>query len=131
MMFARTYRLTQRPHLMALQSPPNLPPTGTAVGTATIVRVDPALGLLLQLPATAETGNESVGAYVHISRVSDTRSEHLERSYKVGQEVACRIVGSSMVEGWAAASLKASVLKAAVLTYSDVQAGQVRHNLYE
>lgn len=32
------------------------------------------------------TGN-SVGAYVHISRISDERVEHVERSYKPGQKV--------------------------------------------
>lgn len=37
-----------------------------------------------------EGGNangKSVGAYVHISRISDERVEHVERSYKPGQKV--------------------------------------------
>lgn len=29
----------------------------------------------------------SVGAYVHISRISDERVEHVDKSYKAGQKV--------------------------------------------
>lgn len=38
-------------------------------------------------------------------------------------QVQCRITGSSLVEGWSAASLRPSVLKAAVLRYEDLKAG--------
>lgn len=34
-----------------------------------------------------EDGRGSVGAYVHISRISDERMEHVEKSYKPGQKV--------------------------------------------
>lgn len=37
--------------------------------------------------AVAEGG--SVGAYVHISRISDERVEHVDKSYKAGQKVRC------------------------------------------
>eukprot|EP00903_Cladosiphon_okamuranus_P010099 g9564.t2 len=63
----------------------------------------------------------SVGAYVHISRISDERVEHVEKSYKPGQKVRCRVTGSSLVEGWSAASLRPSILQAAVLRYQDLK----------
>ena len=41
--------------------------------------------------ADADQGNVgvggSVGAYVHISRISDERVEHVDKSYKAGQKV--------------------------------------------
>lgn len=37
--------------------------------------------------AETEVLKSSVGAYVHISRISDERVEHVERMYKPGQKV--------------------------------------------
>ncbi|CAM9794523.1 unnamed protein product, partial [Ectocarpus sp. 8 AP-2014] len=168
----KAIRLTLRPHLMEMRAPSGLPPTG-ALLEGEVVRVDPALGLLLTVPSTAEddgrevAGNapaikkergqgrrerraaaaaaaaaadgdedendgeeqekkwKTIGAYVHISRISDERVEHVEKSYKPGQKVRCRVTGSSLVEGWAAASLRPSVLSAAVLRYQDLKPGSL------
>ncbi|CAM9127824.1 unnamed protein product [Choristocarpus tenellus] len=76
---------------------------------------------------TEDTSSKSVesekviGTYVHISRLSDERVEHVEKLYKLGQKVQCRITGSSLVEGWSAGSLKASVLAASVIKYADLK----------
>lgn len=43
--------------------------------------------------------------------------------FMMAVQVKCRITGSSLVEGWSAASLRSSVLSAAVLRYQDLQAG--------
>ncbi|CAM9531056.1 unnamed protein product, partial [Hapterophycus canaliculatus] len=165
----KAIRLTLRPHLLDMRAPSGLPAAG-ALLEGEVVRVDPALGLLLRVPSTEEddgsapSGNApatkkekghdrrerraaaaaaaaaaeaiqdgvqrtqdekrgSVGAYVHISRISDERVEHVDKSYKPGQKVQCRVTGSSLVEGWAAASLRPSVLSAAVLRYQDLEAG--------
>lgn len=40
-------------------------------------------------------------------------------------QVQCRVTGSSLVEGWSAASLRPSVLSAAVLRYQDLRAGSL------
>ncbi|CAM9284587.1 unnamed protein product, partial [Ectocarpus sp. 12 AP-2014] len=168
----KAIRLTLRPHLMKMRAPSGLPPTG-ALLEGEVVRVDPALGLLLTVPSTEEedgsevAGNapaakkergqgrrerrataaaaaaaaaaggdkddgddeekkwKTIGAYVHISRISDERVEHVEKSYKPGQKVRCRVTGSSLVEGWAAASLRPSVLSAAVLRYQDLKPGSL------
>ncbi|CAM9504306.1 unnamed protein product, partial [Ectocarpus fasciculatus] len=167
----KAIRLTLRPHLMEMRPPSGLPPTG-ALLEGEVVRVDPALGLLLTVPSTdqddgsqvqvagnapaakkdkgqsrrerraaaaaaaaAAAGDEDgdvdgsekkwkpIGAYVHISRISDERVDNVEKAYKPGQKVRCRVTGSSLVEGWAAASLRASVLSAAVLRYQDLKPG--------
>ena len=137
---------------MELRAPDDLPPLGETLTAARVVRTDPAIGLLLDL-STASTADAAidtdtdtvaaahisssnkprkpVGGYVHISRISDSRSEHIERHFKPEQEVACRVVGHNLLEGWAVLSLKASALAAAVLNYSDVQPGQVRYKCDE
>ncbi|CAM9431765.1 unnamed protein product [Chrysoparadoxa australica] len=116
----KAIRLTQRPHLMALAPVQGMPDSGAVVEGAEVVRVDSGIGLLLQLP-----GDKGVGAYVHISRISDDRIENVEKAYEPGKLVTCRVVGTSPVEGWAAASLKPTVLAASLLSYSDVSVGQV------
>lgn len=39
------------------------------------------------------------------------------------RQVRCRVTGSSLVEGWAAVSMRSSVLSAAVLRYEDLRPG--------
>lgn len=39
----------------------------------------------------------------------------------MSRQVRCRVTGSSLVEGWSAASLRPSVLQAAVLRYQDLE----------
>lgn len=123
---AKAIHLTQRSHLMALEAPKDLPAVGTHVTDAQVLRVDGGLGLLLRLPRdNDEEVDSGIGAYVHISRVSDDRAEHLEKTFKPEQTVSCRVIGSSLVEGWATATLKQSALKAAVLSYADITPGQI------
>jgi rRNA biogenesis protein RRP5 len=92
--------LTLRRPLVDLSPPPRLPPLGARAPGATVRRVDPAIGLLLALPA-AEGGDASgdaaasapCAAYVHISNVSDARVEKLEKNFKRGAEVDARVIG--------------------------------------
>ena len=50
-------RLTVSPHLMDLRPPPTdfLPPAGTVVEGATVIRLDPGVGALLALPLKADS----------------------------------------------------------------------------
>ncbi|CAM9184247.1 unnamed protein product, partial [Phaeothamnion confervicola] len=209
----KAVRLTLRPHLVAMHGPVGLPPVGSVVDGAVVLRVDPKLGLFLALPpassssavpmddddsdsdgdgdgdADAEGGDDDsddedageskaeprgalakkrrfaggkdlaaigsasggkgskgevtaaagaawvtataasswlpVPAYVHISHMSDTRTVYAERTVKAGDSVRCRVVGHTLLEGWAAASLKPSVLAARILRPSDVEVGAI------
>lgn len=53
--------------------------------TALVRRVDPSLGLLLELPS--EKGAEPTAGYVHVSNVSDDKIEKLEKAFKHSQKV--------------------------------------------
>jgi hypothetical protein len=70
-------------------------------------RVDPALGLLLQLPMEPLPA----AAFAHVSNLSDGRLERPEKAFKPGQAVRARVIGFRLVDGLALASLKPSVLE--------------------
>lgn len=73
---------------------------------AIVQRVDPALGLLLQLPASPAPAP----AFAHVSNLGDVRIEKVDKAFKVGQEVKARVIGFRLVDGLALVSLKPSVL---------------------
>jgi rRNA biogenesis protein RRP5 len=126
----KTVHLTLRPHLIQLTAP-DLPDEGKTIEGATVVRVDPKVGLLLKLPPSDEAPSDggartrSQGAYVHISRISDEHTDKVDKAFVVGHKVSCRIIGSSLVEGWSQAGIRPSLLNAQALKYSDVSPGQL------
>jgi rRNA biogenesis protein RRP5 len=70
-------------------------------------RVDPALGLLLELPSQPVPAP----AFAHVSNLGDARVERPEKLFRPGQKVAARVIGFRLVDGLALTSLKESVLK--------------------
>lgn len=82
---------------------------GDVVDPATIVRVDPSVGVALSIGtgdvagASKKTSPDALNAlctwgaiaFCHISKLSDARVEHVERSFAVGSAVSCRVVGTS------------------------------------
>jgi hypothetical protein len=74
---------------------------------AVVKRVDPALGLLLELPASPAPAP----AFAHVSNLSDERVDKPEKAFRPGQAVRARVIGFRLVDGLALVSLKESVLK--------------------
>lgn len=75
---------------------------------AVIKRIDPGLGLLLQLPLQPTPG----AAFAHVSNISDgDRVDKLEKRFKVGESVRARVVGFRLLDGLSVVSLKESVIK--------------------
>lgn len=73
-------------HLLAFSLPPNFPALGQVFEAAVVRRVDPGLGLMLELPAAAAgEGGEGAAApglpltpgYAHISAVADKKVDDL------------------------------------------------------
>lgn len=88
-------------------SPPRgTPPPPQIFDAATVRRVDPALGLLLELPASPSP----CAAFAHVSNLADGRTERPEKVFKAGQAVRARVIGFRLVDGLALVSLKPSVL---------------------
>lgn len=71
---------------------------------AAVQRVDPALGVLLDLAACGS-------GYAHISDISDERIAKLEKVLKVGQREAARVIGARPMDGLAVLSLKPSAVE--------------------
>ena len=64
---------------------------GAVYEDAIVRRVDPAVGVLLELPGK-RLARASVG-YCHISDAADDRVDKLERRFRVGKTVRARVVG--------------------------------------
>jgi hypothetical protein len=62
-----------------MQVPATLAPLGT-VYDAVIRRVDPSVGLLLELPGKKK--NTSLAGFAHVSNIKDTVIKRLEKEYK-------------------------------------------------
>ncbi|KAK9804637.1 hypothetical protein WJX73_002075 [Symbiochloris irregularis] len=105
--------LSLRPHLIGLQAHPASPAQGSVIQEAIVQRVDNALGAVLTLPPSdpKEAAEEtSSTAFVHVSNVSDKRTDRLDKALKIGSKVKARVTGSRPFEGLAVVSLKESVV---------------------
>ncbi|KAA6408620.1 MAG: nucleic acid-binding [Lasallia pustulata] len=97
-------------------------PISTIVDEARVVKVQPGIGLLL------DVGVKGVRGFVHISRVADGKTESLSESigpYKVGSVHRARIVGYNPVDGLFLASLEQKIINEPFLRIEDVQIGQI------
>lgn len=109
--------LSLLPHLLNVRMPAAVPMLGEVFDAAVVRRVEPALGLFLELPraaaAAAEAGAEAQAApaFAHVSNLADGRVERVDKAFKVGQAVRARVIGFRLVDGLALVSLKPSVLK--------------------
>lgn len=92
---------------------------GTIVDAATVITVEPGLGLYLDL------GFNAVG-FVHLSRLADGKVNSISATagpYKVGSTHRARVTDSSPIDGLFGLSLQALVLEQRYLRLEDVSAG--------
>ena len=97
-------------------------PLSTIVPEASVVKVEPGMGLLMDM------GVKGVRGYVHISRISDERIETLSRetgAYKIGSVHKARVLGFNHIDGLYIVSLEPKVIAHPFLTIDDVEVGQV------
>ena len=102
--------------------PTQLLPISTIVEEARILKVEPGLGLLV------DVGVKGVRGYVHISKISDGKVEILSESigqYKVGSVHKARITGYNSVDGLFIVSMEPKVIDQAFLRMEDMKVGQV------
>lgn len=128
-------RLSLLPHLISMNLAGNLPLLGELIENCKIARVDPRVGLLLDVPVGSAAGNGEAAVatssstdsicpgYVHISNVSDEEVEKLEGSYKMGQSVQARVIGFRLMDGCATLSMKPSLLAQNIMSYADLVPG--------
>jgi len=96
---------------------------GQIFDNAVVARVDPGLGLLLQLPmgsggASGGSEDHAVG-FAHVSNLVDgagagpekgLSAAEVQKRYKVGGLVKGRVIGFRLIDALVAMSLKESVL---------------------
>lgn len=103
-------------------SPTEALPLSTIVSEAKIVKVEPGLGLLVDL------GVKGIRGYVHISRITDGKIETLARDtgpYKVGSTHKARVVGYNYMDGLYMVSMEPRIIAQPFLSIDDVQVGQI------
>ena len=104
------------------KDPVDVLPLSTPLPQATVVRVVPGLGLLL------DVGVHNIPAFVHISRVADKKIETLSAStgpYKLRSTHPARIIGYNPIDGLYLASMEHSILEQPFLRVEDVKVGRV------
>ncbi|KAI4210626.1 MAG: hypothetical protein LQ351_006505 [Letrouitia transgressa] len=101
--------------------PTQILPISSIVEEARVARVKTDVGLFVDL------GVKGVRGYVHISMVSDRKTESLEQStgpYKVGSIHKARVIGYNSMDGLFIASLQPKVISQPFLRLEDVKAGE-------
>lgn len=111
--------LTLNTHLVQNKCPIVGVNIGKVYENAVVRRVDPTIGLLVELPLK---GGAAAG-YVHISNASDQHIEKLQKKFKEGKLVKGRVIGLRLIDGLAVVTLKESKVKQDLLGYEDVKAG--------
>lgn len=100
----------------------DFPPIGALVHGCIIRRVDPALGLLVELPSSVP-GRPSFGGYAHISNVSDEKIDKVEKAFKNGARVDARVIGYRPMDGLASMTLKKSALEQTLFNFQQLAPG--------
>ena len=103
---AKVIGLSAAPHITSLSPITFEAKYGDVIDPATIVRVDAGVGVTLSFAPITEAPRKKdadalnalcawgATAFCHVSRLSDSRVEYVERSYNVGAVVNCRVVGA-------------------------------------
>ncbi|GAB7347215.1 hypothetical protein MBLNU459_g3320t2 [Dothideomycetes sp. NU459] len=94
----------------------------TIIDDAKVVHVEPAMGLFLKVPHSANP------AFAHISRISDDKIDSLAETtgqYKLDSTHRARILGFNPIDGVYNVSLEKKVLEQPFLRLEDVQVGQI------
>lgn len=102
--------------------PTEMLPVSTIVEEAKVVKVEQAIGLLV------DVGVKGVRGFVHISKISDGKTETLSEStgiYKVGSVHKARIIGYNSLDGLFIVSMEPKVISQAFLRMEDVKVGQI------
>ncbi|KAL8968017.1 MAG: hypothetical protein Q9183_002658, partial [Haloplaca sp. 2 TL-2023] len=118
-------------HIISLKSHPNAStqlttplkalPVSTIIPEAKVVKVEPGLGLLLDM------GVKHIRGYVHISRIADGKVEDLEPDigpYRIGSVHKARVVGYNHMDGLYIVSMEPRIIAQPFLSIDDVQVGQ-------
>ena len=102
--------------------PTQVLPISTVVEEARVAKVEPGVGLLV------DVGIKGVRGFVHISRIVDDKIETLSEltgPYKVGSVHKARIIGYNSMDGLFIVSLEPKVINQPFLSIDDVKVGQV------
>jgi rRNA biogenesis protein RRP5 len=119
---AKRVGLSLQRHLLDAALPSTFPLMGQVFEAAEVRRVDPGLGLLLDLDPLPGSKPLAPG-YAHLSALSDDRLASVEAKFRAGQVVRARVVGFRPVDGLAVVSLKPSVVDQSLLSVADVAPG--------
>ncbi|KAL6772122.1 hypothetical protein ACKKBG_A29005 [Auxenochlorella protothecoides x Auxenochlorella symbiontica] len=114
--------LTMQRGLVAGQLPPDFPAMGQVFAEATVLRIDPGLGLLCSLPSAAGQVTYPPG-FAHISNTLEGRVKSLEKAFTVGQKVKARVIGFRPLDGLAVLTLRPSVVEQLILSHADLHPG--------
>lgn len=107
--------------LGTLTSQRNKLPISTIVDSASVIRVEPGLGVYLKL-------EEDAIGFAHVSRLSDKKVDSLSEltgAYKLGSEHKARILEYNSVDDIYIVSLQPSILQQPFLRVDDVPIGAV------
>ncbi|KAI4197457.1 MAG: hypothetical protein LQ350_005896 [Teloschistes chrysophthalmus] len=108
--------------------PIDLLPISTIVPEARVVKVEPDIGLMLDM------GVKGIRGYVHISRISDGKIETLAQDtgpYKMGSVHKARVTGYNYMDGLFIVSMEPKVIAQPFLSIDDVRIGQVAKGTIE
>ncbi|KAL9612971.1 MAG: hypothetical protein Q9167_002448 [Letrouitia subvulpina] len=103
------------------RTPTDILPISSIVQEARVAKVRPSAGLFM------DVGVKGVRGYVHISMVSDRKTESLEQStgpYKVGSLHKARIIGYNAMDGLFIASLQPKIITQPFLRLEDAKPGE-------
>ncbi|KAL8999375.1 MAG: hypothetical protein Q9169_001801 [Polycauliona sp. 2 TL-2023] len=103
-------------------SPTSVLPLSTIVPEARVARVEPGVGLLVDM------GIKGTRGFVHISRIADGKIENLAQDtgpYKAGTVHKARVIGYNSMDGLFIVSLEPKILAQPFLSIDDVQVGQI------
>ncbi|KAL8686142.1 MAG: hypothetical protein Q9218_007316, partial [Villophora microphyllina] len=103
------------------KKPTEVLPTSTIVPNAKVVKVEPGIGLMLDI------GVKGIRGFVHISRICDGKIETLAQDtgpYKVGSVHKARVIGYNYMDGLHIASMEPKVIAQPFLNFEDVPIGQ-------
>ncbi|TPX37287.1 hypothetical protein SeLEV6574_g07938, partial [Synchytrium endobioticum] len=105
-----SWRMTEMPATLAI---------GTIVEEAVVARVDSDTGVLLDVPGAPE------GAYCHVSRLSDTHLDKIDKKYRPSTKHRARVIGMDLCDELVQVSLQPSVLAQTFFRHEDLSAGMM------
>ncbi|KAI4181472.1 MAG: hypothetical protein LQ346_006783 [Caloplaca aetnensis] len=116
-----TYPTSKSPR-STTEPPTEALPISTIVAEARVARVEPGLGLFVDL------GVKGVRGYVHISRITDGKIETLAQDsgpYRAGSVHKARVIGYNYMDGLYIVSMEPKIIAQPFLSIDDVQVGQL------